>query len=86
MDRGEVEVEEARQTRTRRASIFITDIEKDEYGQDCRVSSRSMNETSPTVLVFLKETHGVERDCQASREATEPHAVDCVRVCFDVGA
>ena len=48
-----------------------------------RVSSRSMNENSPTVLVVLKETHGVERDCQVSREATEPHAVDCVRVCLD---
>ena len=31
MDRGEVEVEEARQTRTRRASIFATDKERSEY-------------------------------------------------------
>ena len=41
-----------------------------------------MNENSPTVLVLLKETHS-GRDCQVSREATEPHAVDCVRVCLD---
>ena len=27
--------------------------------------------------------HGVERDCQVSHEATEPHAVDCVRVHLD---
>ena len=31
MDRGEVEVEEARQTRVRRASILTTDQEKDRY-------------------------------------------------------
>ena len=31
MDRGGVEVEEARQTRTKRASIFTTDKERDEY-------------------------------------------------------
>ena len=31
MYRGEVEVEEARQTRTRRASIFTTDKERNEY-------------------------------------------------------
>ena len=118
MDRGEVEVEEARQTRTRRASILTTNKERNEYEvmrtvlgnwcdscvmgrakhshrcptrepsescavRDCRVSSRSMNENSPTVLVLLKETHGLKRDCQVSREATEPHAVDCVRVCLD---
>ena len=31
MDRGKVEVEEPRQRRTRRASIFITDMERNEY-------------------------------------------------------
>ena len=31
MDRGEVEVEEVRQTRTRRASILTTDKESNEY-------------------------------------------------------
>ena len=36
------------------------------------------------MLVLLKETSGVERDCQVSHEATEPHAVDCVRVHLDV--
>ena len=47
------------------------------------MSSRSMNESSPTVLVLVRRTHGAERDCQVVREATEPHAVDCVRVCLD---
>ena len=114
MERGEVEVEEARQTRVRRASILTTNKERNEYevmrtvlrdwcnscakGRakhshgcptsepsgslavgDCRVSSRSMNENSPTVLLLLRRTHGAERDCQVVREATEPHAVDCVR-------
>ena len=51
--------------------------------RDSRVSSRSMDENSPTVLVLLRRTHGAERDCQAVREATEPHAVVCVRVCLD---
>ena len=51
--------------------------------KDCRVSTRSVNEKSPTVLVLLKETHGVERDCHVSHEATEPHAVDCVRAHLD---
>ena len=103
MDRGEVEVAEARLT---------TDKEKDEYeamrtvlrnwcnscvrgrakhshrcptcdpsrslmAKDCRVSLRSVSENSPQYWSCLR-THGVERDCQASREATEPHAVDCV--------
>ena len=116
MDRGEVELEEARQTRVRRASILTTNKERNEYEvmstvlrnwcnscakgrakhshgcptsessglsavRDCRVSSRSMNESSPTVLVLLLRSHGAERDCQVVREATEPHAVDCVRVC-----
>ena len=48
--------------------------------RDCRVSSRSMNESSPTVLGMLRRTHGAERACQVVREAIEPHAVDCVRV------
>ena len=51
--------------------------------KDCRVSIRSVNENSPTVLVLFERTHGVERDCQVSHEATEPHAVDCVRVHLD---
>ena len=51
--------------------------------RDCRVSSRRMNENSPTVLVLLRRTHGAERDCQVVREATKTHAVDCVRVCLD---
>ena len=51
--------------------------------KDCRVSTRSANENSPTVLVLFERTHGVERDCQVSHEATEPHAVDCVRVHLD---
>ena len=51
--------------------------------KDCRVSTRSVNENSPTVLVLFERTHGVERDCQVSHEATEPHAVDCVRVHLD---
>ena len=115
MDRGEVEIEEARQMRGRRASDLTTDREKDEYevmrtvlrnwcnscvrgrakqshgcptsapsrpsmAKDCRVSIRSMNENSPTVLVLFERTHEVERDCRVSYEATEPHAVDCVRV------
>ena len=89
MDRGEVELEEARQTRVRRASILTTNKERNEYElcvqccatgairarkgrakhshgcptsessglsavRDCRVSSRSMNESSPTVLVLLR--------------------------------
>ena len=118
MDRGKVDVEEARQTRTRRASILTTDKERNEYevmravlrnlcgscakgrakhshgcptsepsrpsmAKDCRVSSRSINESSPTVLVLLRRTHGAEPDCQVVREATEPHAVACVRVCLD---
>ena len=118
MDRGKVEVEEARQTRTRRASILTTDVERNEYEvmrtvlrnwcgscakgrakhshgcptsepsgllavKDCRVSSRSMTKSSPTVLVLLRRTHGAQRDCQMVREATEPHAVDCVRVRLD---
>ena len=37
----------------------------------------------PAVLVLLRRTHGAERDCQVVREATEFHAVDCVRVCLD---
>ena len=113
MDRGEVEIELARQTRTRRASILITDMERNEYevmrvellnwcnscakgrakhshgcptsepsgslvARDCRVSSRSVNENSPTVLVLFERTHGVKRGCQVSHEATEPHAVDCL--------
>ena len=41
-----------------------------------------MNENSPTVVLF-ERTHGVERDCRVSYEATEPHAVDCVRVRLD---
>ena len=118
MDRGKVEIEEARQTRERRASVLTTDEEKDEYGvmravwrnwcnscvrgrakqshgcptsdpsrpsmtKDCRVSTRNVNENSPTVLVLFERTHGVERDCQVIHEATEPHAVDCVRVHLD---
>ena len=47
--------------------------------KDCAVSIRSVNENSATVLVLFERTHGVERDCQVSHEATEPHAVDCVR-------
>ena len=31
MDRGKVEIEEAKQTRERRASVLTTDKEKDEY-------------------------------------------------------
>ena len=50
--------------------------------RDCRVSSRSMNGSSPTILVLLRRTHEAERDCQVVREGTEPHAVDCVRVCL----
>ena len=53
--------------------------------KDCRVSIRSVNENSPTVLVLFERTHGVERDCRVSYEATEPHAVDCVRVRLDSG-
>ena len=30
--------------------------------RDCRVSSRSMNENSPTVLTLLRRTHGAERN------------------------
>ena len=90
MDRGEVEVEEARQTRTRRAPILTTNKERNEYEvmrtvlrnwcdscvkgrakhshrcptsepsgslvtRDCKVSSLSTNENSPTVLVLLKK-------------------------------
>ena len=97
MDRGEVEVKEARQAREKRASVLATDKEKDEYevmrtvlcnwcdscvkrrarhshrcptsepsgslaSRDCRVSSRSMNENPPTVMVLFKRTHGVDRD------------------------
>ena len=51
--------------------------------KDCRVSIRSANENSPTVLVLFGRTHGVEGDCQVSHEATEPHAVDCVQVHLD---
>ena len=114
MDRGEVEAEEARQTRTRTASILTTDKyevmrtvlrkwcgpcakrrAKHSHGcptsepsgslavRDCRVSSRSMSESTPTVLVLSRRTHGAERDCQVVREATDPQAVDCVRVCLD---
>ena len=110
MDRGEVEVEEARQTRVRKASILIIDKEKDEcevmrtvlrnscvkgrakhshrcptsepsgllVAKDCRVSIRSMNENSPTVSVLFERTHGVERDCQVSREAT---GASCNQLC-----
>ena len=42
-----------------------------------------MNENSPAVFALLRRTHGAERDCQVVRETTEPHAVDCVRVCLD---
>ena len=42
-----------------------------------------MNESSPTVLVLMRRIHGAERDCQVVHEDTEPHAVDCVRVCLD---
>ena len=42
-----------------------------------------MNENSPTVLMLFERTHGVERDCQVSHEATELHAVDCVQVHLD---
>ena len=117
MDRGQVEIEEARQTRERRASVFKTDKEKDEYevmrtvlrnwcnscvrgrakqshrcptsdtsrsmAKDCRVSIRNVNENLPMVLVLFERIHGVERDCQVSHEATEPHAVDYVRVHLD---
>ena len=51
--------------------------------KDCRVSSRSMNGSSPTVLELLRRTHGAERDFQVVREATEPHAVDRVRACLN---
>ena len=54
--------------------------------RDCRVSSRSMSESSPSVLVLSWRTHGAERDCQVVREATEPHAVDCVRYVPTLGA
>ena len=50
--------------------------------RDCRVSSRSMDESSPAVLVLLRRTQ-TERDCQVGREATELHAVDCLWVCLD---
>ena len=118
MDRGKVEIEEASQTRERRASVLTTDKEKDEYevmrtvfrnwcnscvrgrakqthrcptsdpsrpsmAKDCRGSIRSVKENWPTVLVLFERTHGVERDCQVSHEATEPHAVNCVRVHLD---
>ena len=107
MDRGEVEVEKARQARVRRVSILTTDkgetstescvqccatgavrARKDVRNtptdvRDCRVSSCSVNESSPTVFVLLRRTRGAERDCPVVREATEPYAVDCVRVCLD---
>ena len=51
--------------------------------KDCRVSMRHVNENSLSVLVLFGRTYGVERDCQVSHEATEPHAVDCVRVHLD---
>ena len=112
-DKGEDEVEEARETRERRASVLTTDKEKDEYevmrtvlrnwcnscvrgrakhshrcptsdpsrslmAKDCRVSIRNVNENSPTVLVLFERTHGVERECQVSHEATEPHACEYI--------
>ena len=51
--------------------------------KNCTVSIRTVNDNSPTVSVLFERTHGVERDCQVSHEATEPHAVDCVRVRLD---
>ena len=60
-----------------------SDRSRPSMAKDCRVSTRSVNENSPTVLMFFERTHGVERDCQVSHEATEPHAVDCVQVHLD---
>ena len=46
MDRGKVEIEEARQTRERRASVLTTDKEKDEY----EVMVQFVRETCETIL------------------------------------
>ena len=51
-----------------------SDPSRPSMAKDCRVSTRNVNENSPTVLVLCKRTHGVERDCRVSHEATEPHA------------
>ena len=49
----------------------------------CRFSSRNVNESSTTVLVLSKRTHGAEGARQAVRETAKPHAVDRGQVCFD---
>ena len=46
MDRGKVEIEEARQTRERRASVLTTDKEKDEH----EVMVQFVRETCETIL------------------------------------